>query len=183
MHASAPCPRHHNPTHHLPAADITTLLLDPAAFAHVIDMLAERYQGQSVDVVAGAFHTAGLLTETWSAPEADCAGATSLICSITALQCEAEDSFLTACMRCTSWDRLLQGHRLPCARMCQQTHVIAASGRACWRCAGFEARGFIFGPPLALRLKVPFVPLRKLGKLPGAPQPGQSQPGEHCSAW
>ena len=36
------------------------------------------------------------------------------------------------------------------------------------RCTGFEARGFIFGPPLALRLNVPFVPLRKPGKLPGA---------------
>ncbi|KAL6781373.1 hypothetical protein ACKKBG_A10885 [Auxenochlorella protothecoides x Auxenochlorella symbiontica] len=34
--------------------------------------------------------------------------------------------------------------------------------------AGFEARGLIFGAPLALALKVPFVPLRKPGKLPGA---------------
>jgi adenine phosphoribosyltransferase len=34
--------------------------------------------------------------------------------------------------------------------------------------AGFEARGFIFGPPVALALGVPFVPLRKPGKLPGA---------------
>jgi adenine phosphoribosyltransferase len=34
--------------------------------------------------------------------------------------------------------------------------------------AGFEARGLIFGAPLALRLGVPFVPLRKPGKLPGA---------------
>ncbi len=33
--------------------------------------------------------------------------------------------------------------------------------------AGFEARGLIFGAPLALALKVPFVPLRKPGKLPG----------------
>lgn len=33
--------------------------------------------------------------------------------------------------------------------------------------AGFEARGFIFGPPIALALGVPFVPLRKPGKLPG----------------
>eukprot|EP00775_Hariotina_reticulata_P007239 gene7239-7452_t len=33
--------------------------------------------------------------------------------------------------------------------------------------AGFEARGFIFGAPLALALKCPFVPLRKPGKLPG----------------
>ncbi|WIA40171.1 hypothetical protein OEZ86_013568 [Tetradesmus obliquus] len=33
--------------------------------------------------------------------------------------------------------------------------------------AGFEARGLIFGAPLALTLGVPFVPLRKPGKLPG----------------
>ncbi|KAL0038648.1 hypothetical protein WJX79_001425 [Trebouxia sp. C0005] len=33
--------------------------------------------------------------------------------------------------------------------------------------AGFEARGFIFGPPLALELDCAFVPLRKPGKLPG----------------
>ncbi|CEM02190.1 unnamed protein product [Vitrella brassicaformis CCMP3155] len=33
--------------------------------------------------------------------------------------------------------------------------------------AGFEARGFVFGPPIALALKVPFVMLRKKGKLPG----------------
>lgn len=32
---------------------------------------------------------------------------------------------------------------------------------------GFDARGLIFGAPLALALKVPFVPLRKPGKLPG----------------
>ncbi|XP_078577142.1 adenine phosphoribosyltransferase-like isoform X1 [Branchiostoma floridae x Branchiostoma japonicum] len=33
--------------------------------------------------------------------------------------------------------------------------------------AGLEARGFLFGPPLALRLKCAFVPIRKAGKLPG----------------
>lgn len=32
--------------------------------------------------------------------------------------------------------------------------------------AGIESRGFIFGAPLALRLGVGFVPLRKPGKLP-----------------
>ena len=31
---------------------------------------------------------------------------------------------------------------------------------------GIEARGFIFGAPVALKLGVGFVPLRKLGKLP-----------------
>jgi len=32
---------------------------------------------------------------------------------------------------------------------------------------GIEARGFIFGAPLALEIGASFVPLRKLGKLPG----------------
>ena len=33
---------------------------------------------------------------------------------------------------------------------------------------GIEARGFVVGAPLAERLHVGFIPLRKLGKLPGA---------------
>jgi len=33
--------------------------------------------------------------------------------------------------------------------------------------AGIEARGFIFGVPVAERLGLPFVPMRKPGKLPG----------------
>ncbi|MDF8266285.1 adenine phosphoribosyltransferase [Luteipulveratus flavus] len=33
--------------------------------------------------------------------------------------------------------------------------------------AGVEARGFIIGAPIALALGVPFVPIRKAGKLPG----------------
>lgn len=33
--------------------------------------------------------------------------------------------------------------------------------------SGFEARGLIFGAPLALALGCAFVPLRKPGKLPG----------------
>jgi len=33
--------------------------------------------------------------------------------------------------------------------------------------AGFDARGFLFGPPIALALKIPFVMIRKAGKLPG----------------
>lgn len=32
---------------------------------------------------------------------------------------------------------------------------------------GLEARGFIFGPQVALELQVPFLPVRKRGKLPG----------------
>lgn len=34
--------------------------------------------------------------------------------------------------------------------------------------AGIESRGFIFGAPLARALKLPFVPIRKPGKLPAA---------------
>jgi adenine phosphoribosyltransferase len=32
---------------------------------------------------------------------------------------------------------------------------------------GLDARGFLFGPPLALRLNCSFVPVRKMGKMPG----------------
>ena len=31
---------------------------------------------------------------------------------------------------------------------------------------GIESRGFVFGMPLALEMNLPFVPVRKLGKLP-----------------
>jgi adenine phosphoribosyltransferase len=31
---------------------------------------------------------------------------------------------------------------------------------------GIESRGFLFGAPLAYRLQIPFVPIRKAGKLP-----------------
>lgn len=34
-------------------------------------------------------------------------------------------------------------------------------------CAGIEARGFIFGPPIALAIGAKFVPMRKPNKLPG----------------
>jgi len=64
---------------------VTTLLLDPVAFKHTIDMFVERLEGKKVDAVVG-----------------------------------------------------------------------------------FEARGFIFGPPIALALGCAFVPLRKPKKLPGA---------------
>uniref|UniRef100_A0A7E4ZSG1 Adenine phosphoribosyltransferase n=1 Tax=Panagrellus redivivus TaxID=6233 RepID=A0A7E4ZSG1_PANRE len=33
--------------------------------------------------------------------------------------------------------------------------------------AGLEARGFLFGPQVAVLLGVPFIPIRKKGKLPG----------------
>ncbi len=33
---------------------------------------------------------------------------------------------------------------------------------------GIESRGFVFGMPLALEMSLPFIPVRKLGKLPAA---------------
>ena len=50
---------------------------------------------------------------------------------------------------------------------CIDDLVARYAGAAIDAVAGFEARGFIFGPPLALARRVPFVPLRKPGKLPG----------------
>lgn len=41
------------------------------------------------------------------------------------------------------------------------------SGAGITHVAGIEARGFWFGPALALRLEAGFVPVRKPGKLPG----------------
>lgn len=42
-------------------------------------------------------------------------------------------------------------------------HIFAA----CFVVIGIEARGFIFGPPIALAIGAKFVPLRKPKKLPG----------------
>lgn len=33
---------------------------------------------------------------------------------------------------------------------------------------GIDARGFVLGPPIALALKVPFVMMRKKGKMPNS---------------
>jgi len=43
----------------------------------------------------------------------------------------------------------------------------AAGDKGPTHIAGFDARGFIFGPPIALALEIPFVMIRKAGKLPG----------------
>ena len=91
--------------------DVTTLMLNPAAFKDTIDLFNERYKTMNVEAVAGAHRLASL--------KHACAG---------------------------FWQLCDDG------------------------CAGFEARGLIFGAPLALLLGVPFIPLRKPKKLPGAPR-------------
>jgi adenine phosphoribosyltransferase len=51
-------------------------------------------------------------------------------------------------------------------------HVIADMARLISgdvdKIGAFDARGFLFGTPLALRMNRPFFPIRKAGKLPGA---------------
>lgn len=45
-------------------------------------------------------------------------------------------------------------------------HCSTLKGKVQAVCA-LESRGFLFGPQIALQLQVPFVPIRKQGKLPG----------------
>jgi adenine phosphoribosyltransferase len=45
--------------------------------------------------------------------------------------------------------------------------VARYAGRGLDAVAGLEARGYYFAIPLAIALKLPFIPLRKPGKLPG----------------
>ncbi|KAK9865963.1 hypothetical protein WJX84_008262 [Apatococcus fuscideae] len=52
-------------------------------------------------------------------------------------------------------------------KLCVEAFVERYRGQKIDVVAGIEARGFIFGPPLAMALGVGFVPLRKPGKLPG----------------
>jgi hypothetical protein len=44
----------HFPKEGIMFQDVTTILLDPEAFAHAIDLFYERYAGMDIDVVAGA---------------------------------------------------------------------------------------------------------------------------------
>ena len=50
---------------------------------------------------------------------------------------------------------------------CLELHVLSAYGEKPDVVVGLDARGFLFGPTLALRLGAAFVPVRKKGKLPG----------------
>ena len=58
-------------------------------------------------------------------------------------------------------------HDAPALRAANDALAEAARAMEATLVAGIEARGFIFGPAVAERLEVPFVPVRKPGKLPG----------------
>ena len=47
------------------------------------------------------------------------------------------------------------------------SHALFSQYEAAFVLVGIEARGFIFGPPIALAIGAKFVPLRKPRKLPG----------------
>ncbi|KAJ2787162.1 adenine phosphoribosyltransferase [Coemansia interrupta] len=60
--------------------------------------------------------------------------------------------------------------RHPEAVECLVNHFvdyIKALGKAVDVVVGLDARGFLFGPLIAIKLGVPFAPVRKRGKLPG----------------
>lgn len=54
----------------------------------------------------------------------------------------------------------------PALMACIDGLAAAAAGKGVTKVVGIESRGFILAPPVALRLGVGFVPIRKPGKLP-----------------
>ncbi len=51
-------------------------------------------------------------------------------------------------------------------KLTMDAFIAAYQGKGFTKIIGTESRGFIFGAPLALALDVPFIPVRKPGKLP-----------------
>ena len=59
-------------------------------------------------------------------------------------------------------------HQPQALRAANDAMAAAARDAGATLVAGIESRGFIFGVPVAERLNVPFVPVRKPGRLPAA---------------
>ncbi|RUS34485.1 phosphoribosyltransferase-like protein [Jimgerdemannia flammicorona] len=57
--------------------------------------------------------------------------------------------------------------RAPPTSSCHESGWTSCSSPPQSTCTGLDARGFLFGPLIALRLGAAFVPVRKQGKLPG----------------
>ena len=45
--------------------DVTTIMLDPVAFKHSVDLLVERYREQQVDVIAGACRVLAIWSDSF----------------------------------------------------------------------------------------------------------------------
>lgn len=130
--------------------DVTTILLDPVAFQNCIDIFVEHYKGQDIDVVAGA--SIGRRVAF-------------MVIYLGLMRCMHYDNNTHVFGGCRFIWVMCKGKCMCSVKLREgatKSTVLLVRG------AGFEARGLIFGAPLALALKVPFVPLRKPGKLPGA---------------
>lgn len=130
-------------------------MLDPVAFKHCIDLLVERYREQKVDVIAGARVRVGTLM--WAARLEG--GRRGWEC-IAAMQCRRARAGSITAIWVAAACRVARCGPAPRAGLSLLLSVRPLL-------PGFEARGLIFGAPLALALGVAFVPLRKPGKLPG----------------
>ncbi|KAA3488743.1 adenine phosphoribosyltransferase 1-like isoform X2 [Gossypium australe] len=124
--------------------DITTLLLDTKAFRDTIDLFVERYRGKDISVVAGkscALHREQL------PPKAS--------------QFTRDEMESLAAFHDEDWDSFKRIESLLRSSSALDSHFHYKSRES------IEARGFIFGPPIALAIGAKFVPLRKPNKLPG----------------
>ncbi|KAG6477588.1 hypothetical protein ZIOFF_066855 [Zingiber officinale] len=128
--------------------DITTLLLNPKAFRNAVDLFVERYLGKDITVVAVGWQTEKCSTFHHSA-----------LC----LRKIIHGTFLDwiATMN-HNYDPLCPRSELQILALFVGLVVFTLHpGR------GIEARGLIFGPPIALAIGAKFIPLRKPKKLPG----------------
>ncbi|URE23805.1 adenine phosphoribosyltransferase [Musa troglodytarum] len=130
--------------------DITTLLLDPKAFKNTVDLFVERYIGKDVSVVAALFVEVAVLMQTL-VPVLMQTGET-----IATVGWGLYILFL--CWLCFTFTVWIWLQSIVCT-----VQVSAGFCLVNW----IEARGFIFGPPIALAIGAKFVPLRKPRKLPG----------------
>ncbi|URE21224.1 adenine phosphoribosyltransferase [Musa troglodytarum] len=137
--------------------DITTLLLDPKAFKDTVDLFVEQYTGRGISVVAGKSpelpHLQWLRDVKSSSP-------LSVQISVDAIAMgELNDInglvlHLVAVLQIAAFGG---GNSEISSPQCDFFPIMT----------GVEARGFIFGPPIALAIGAKFVPLRKPRKLPG----------------
>ncbi|CAL9202343.1 unnamed protein product [Musa hybrid cultivar] len=177
--------------------DITTLLLDPKAFKNTVDLFVERYSGKNISVVAGEFFRNDkcillifdfcyLYMCVYVLSMVDCSRLHSFLASMLIMSVSVVGS--------SSFYQLQYGRLWNRNVFSVSAFPLEKLGKACCFLGclfannndkvstrpllfgigfvfsiftGIEARGFIFGPPIALAIGAKFVPLRKPRKLPG----------------